>query len=75
MSALPGGGESGHVGSIARIDTLSVTDVFGDTVYIDRADRRVAAAQGRWTLFTCSRSGAMEVLPRLVLPPAPSPDI
>jgi hypothetical protein len=57
------------VGSIARIDTLSVADVFGDTVYIDRADRPVAAAQGRWTLFTCSRSGAMEVLPRLVLPP------
>jgi hypothetical protein len=57
------------IGSIARIDTLSVTDVFGDTVYIDRADRPVAAAEGRWTLFTCSRTAEMEVLPHLVLPP------
>jgi hypothetical protein len=58
-----------EVGSIARIDALSVTDVFGDAVFIDRADRAVAAAGGRWTLFTCSRVGGMEVLPQLVLPP------
>lgn len=58
-----------EVGSIANIEALSVTDVFGETVHIERADQTVSAQDGRWTLFTCSRAGGTQVLPNLVLPP------
>lgn len=57
-----------EVGSVANIESLSVTDVFGETVYIDRADKPDPRVNGRWTLFTCSRGGT-DVLPSLVLPP------
>jgi hypothetical protein len=62
-----------EVGSIAEISELSVTDVFGDTVFVNRADHSSAAAEGRWTMFTCAQAGSTGVLPRLVMPPTTGP--
>ncbi len=57
-----------EVGSVANIESLSVTDVFGEMAEDDRADKPDPRVNGRWTLFTCSRGGT-DVLPSLVLPP------
>src|SRR5262249_8881123 len=39
------------VGSLARVDSLVVHDVFGDDTLVERADREPQTAGQRWSLF------------------------
>jgi hypothetical protein len=58
------------VGTALDIESLSVTDVFGDTVYVPRADGAIDDAGNRWTAFTCAAPAAASgLIPQFVLPP------
>lgn len=51
------------IGTALAIDRLTVTDVFGDTVEIPRADE----VDRLWTLFTCANAAnPREMIPKLV---------
>jgi hypothetical protein len=55
------------IGTALRIDRLAVTDVFGSTVVVPKADE----ADRLWTLFTCSRAGnPTSIVPKLVRLPS-----
>jgi hypothetical protein len=45
---------SQQVGTLARIDTLVVHDVFGGLTLVERADRTPVAPGQRWTMFSTS---------------------
>ena len=49
------------LGSLCRIESLLVRDVFGGTALVERADRGPASAGRRWTMFSTSVDGADEV--------------
>lgn len=57
------------VGSLCWIDSLTVTDVFGVTTSIPRAD---ASPGTRWTLFTTTDKGSGGAAPFLVVPASAS---
>jgi hypothetical protein len=59
------------VGSLCRIDSLVVHDVFGVETLIERADASPAAAGELWTLFSTALSGKTEeVADFFLLPPS-----
>jgi hypothetical protein len=61
------------VGSVCRVDELSVRDVFGGLTWVPRADTNASDSYDKWTLFTSTVSGApATVAPLLVLPPSVS---
>jgi hypothetical protein len=58
------------VGTLCRIDTLVVTDVFGVSTLIERADTAAAGGELPWTLFsTALESAPGQVADFFVLPP------
>ncbi|MDJ0762838.1 MAG: hypothetical protein QNJ97_07590 [Myxococcota bacterium] len=60
-----------RVGSMLRVDSLFVHDVFGGVTAIDRADQKEPS---RWTLFSTSIQGTSEALADyFVLPPSVGP--
>jgi hypothetical protein len=59
------------VGSLCRIDSLVVHDVFGVETLIERADAAPAAASELWTLFSTAVAGKPdEVADFFLLPPS-----
>lgn len=61
------------VGSLCRIDTLAVRDVFGEDTYVLRADADAAAPNRRWTMF--STTHAVGLADFFVLPPSAAASI
>lgn len=60
-----------EVGSLVRIDQLTVRDVFGELTLIDRADAGAAAGRDRWSLFSTVVDGDAERLTDyFILPPS-----
>lgn len=58
-------------GTICRIDTLLVRDVFGGTTLIERADAAPAAPGDRWTMFSTTTDGqTAQPADFFVLPPS-----
>jgi hypothetical protein len=60
------------VGSIARVDSLVVRDVFGGQTLVQRADQGAVPGATRFTLFSCARvdaSGTPGDLARLFVSP------
>ncbi len=49
------------LGSLCRIESLLVRDVFGGTTLVERADRGPAAAGRQWTIFSTSVADGAEV--------------
>lgn len=49
------------VGTLCRIESLLVHDVFGGLTMIERADRGPAATGGRWSMFSTSVAGTRDV--------------
>lgn len=61
------------VGSVCRVDELSVRDVFGGLTWVPRADTSASDSYDKWTLFTSAVIDApTTVAPLLVLPPSVS---
>lgn len=44
-------------GSLARIDNIVITDVFGGRTLVERADTASVPGRTRWTMFTNSQAG------------------
>jgi hypothetical protein len=61
------------VGTVCKIDTLLVTDVFGQVTLVERADAGEAPPAERWTLFsTAIESDPNQVGDIYVVPPSAS---
>lgn len=59
------------VNSLARIDVLTVKDVFGGITYVPRAESFGAVPGERWTMFTNTvHGGSAPVSDVLILPPS-----
>jgi hypothetical protein len=60
-----------RVGSLCRIDSLVVRDVFGGQTLVERADAAPAPPGARWTMFSTAIEGsADQVADFLVVPPS-----
>jgi len=66
-------------GSVARIDNLVVTDVFGGRTLVERADKGSVPGRTRWTMFSASQSGtgapATGLAEFFVVPPSAGPSL
>jgi hypothetical protein len=59
------------VGSLCRVDSLVVHDVFGGQTLVERADAGSAPPGARWTMFSTAIAGAADrVADFLVVPPS-----
>lgn len=61
------------VGTLCRIKSLLVHDVFGGLTLIERADRGPAPPGRRWTMFSTSIEGRTEVAGFFLVPPTVGP--
>ena len=62
------------VGTIARVDSLVVQDVFGVRTPISRADDTGSPALTRWTMFSISQPGA-GIASYTIVPPSAGPGL
>src|SRR6185436_6863873 len=57
------------LGTLCRIESLIVHDVFGGLTLVERADRDSVPAGRRWTMFSSSVAGTTDVAGFFFLPP------
>jgi hypothetical protein len=59
-----------ETGTICRVTSLTVRDVFGGTTEVHRADADAAAGTERWSMYSTSRTASPDLADFFILPPS-----